>query len=141
MKTCFLFHFALSFKIVSHILLLAPFQRSVCWQTDFRANYVKKHPILKVKPSNQSSPPSISNKLHTNPKTFPEKTPVSARLISPETRITKLELHTKPLQIMTQRCVGISKDYRDTFSTVGNTETDRSLTSSLKYINIMYFMA
>lgn len=67
MKICCLFQFPLSFKTVAHILLLAPFQGSADRLTS------EQHPISKVKPSNQSSPPSISNNPHTNTKTLPEK--------------------------------------------------------------------
>lgn len=67
MKICCLFQFPLSFKTVAHILLLAPFQGSADRLTS------EQHPISKVKPSNQSSPPSISNNPHKNTKTLPEK--------------------------------------------------------------------
>lgn len=133
MKTCFLFHFALSFKTVAHILLLAPFQISVCWQTDFRVNYVnKKHPIFNIKPANQSSSPSISNNLLTAPKTFPEKKATFNKVHFPRNQNHKTRAAHKATADNDTEVYWYLK-YKGWFSVVGYTKTDRSLTLSLNY--------
>lgn len=121
-------HFGLSFKTGVDILLLVPLQRSVCWQTDFRANYVnRKHPVFKVKPPNQTSPSSISNNLHTNSKIFPEKKKKShfpQGSVSQKT-VWQNQSCTQSRCRYWQRCVDISN------------RSYRSLTSSFKYRDYM----